>query len=127
MTGKLDLNSLAQVIDTSWGRSSTPKTSSYSVKLTLQGSDRLLASYAVIVNFGSERERIEMKRQFETEAIDVVADMIKTAKTNYKSLTGSTLNVKEVSSSDSVEVISTSVYNPKRTACYRRKTFYEVG
>ena len=59
---EIDYNALAQAIDTTWGRSSTPKTASYSIKLSLQGSDTLLASYAALVNFGTEHQMIEMKR-----------------------------------------------------------------
>jgi hypothetical protein len=51
----IDYNALGQAIDTTWGRSSTPKTSSYSVKLSILGPDRLLAAYAAIVNVGVPR------------------------------------------------------------------------
>ena len=57
---KIDFNALGQAIDTTWGRSSTPKTASYSVKLSLLGPDRLLVSYAAVVNFGTERQMIEI-------------------------------------------------------------------
>jgi hypothetical protein len=53
MASKLDISALGQAMDTTWGRSSTPKTASYSVKFSLQGNI-LVASYAAIVNFGTE-------------------------------------------------------------------------
>ena len=55
MPKKLDINALGQAIDTTFGRSSTPKTASYSVKFSFMGDSRLLASYKVITNFVSEK------------------------------------------------------------------------
>ena len=55
MSETLDIISLGQAIDTTWGRSSTPQTASYSVKFTLMGGNRMTASYQLIVNFVSEK------------------------------------------------------------------------
>lgn len=127
--GKIDFNALGQAIDTTWGRSSTPKTASYSVKLSLLGPDRLLVSYAAVVNFGTERQMIEMKRLYEGEADSVVSEVIKKVKSIYKDLTGSTLVVKAVTdgSTDSLEIINMNVHNARRTAYYRRKVVFELG
>lgn len=123
----LNLNALGQAIDTTWGRSSTPKTASYSVKLTIQGVDKLVASYAAIVNFGSERQMIEMKRRYAEESDRVIQEVLKHVKASYKELTSSTLTVKESASTDSLEIIASNYHNPKRTAYYRRKTVLEIG
>lgn len=123
----IDYNALGQAIDTTWGRSSTPKTASYSVKLTMLGPDRLLASYAVIVNFGTERQMIEMKRRYAEESQTVIAEVLKNVKSNYKQLAESALSTKELESSDSLEIINVNVHNPRRTAYYRRKTVLEIG
>lgn len=127
--GKIDFNALGQAIDTTWGRSSTPKTASYSVKLSLLGPDRLLVSYAAIVNFGTERQMIEMKRAYEGEADSVVSGVIKRVKSIYKDLTGSALTVKAVAdgSIDSLEIINMNCHNARRTAYYRRKAVFELG
>lgn len=124
----LDLISLGQAIDTSWGRSSTPRTASYSVKMTLLGPDRLLVSYAAIVNFGSERQMIEVKRGYAEEAQAVIANVLKNVKENYKSLSGQTLKAKQIneSDSDSLEMTNMNVHNAKRTAYYRRKAIFEI-
>jgi hypothetical protein len=123
----IDYNVLGQVIDTTWGRSSTPKTASYSVKLTLLGPDRMLASYQAVVNFGTERQMIDMKRLYAEEAGSIINEVLKTVKSNYKELTGSSLVTKEVNSTDSLEIINFNVHNPRRTAYYRRKTVFEIG
>lgn len=123
----IDYNVLGQVIDSTWGRSSTPRTASYSVKLTMLGPDRLLASYAAVVNFGTERQMIEMKRRYSEESESITSEVIKAVKSNYKELAGESLSAKELSSVDSIEIINFNVHNPKRTAYYRRKTVFEIG
>lgn len=125
----IDYNALGQAIDTTWGRSSTPKTASFSVKLSLVGQDKIMVSYAAIVNFGTERQMIEMKRSYASEADSVVSEMINRVKKNYKELSGSTLSAKMVkeSQSDSLEIVNLNVHNAKRTAYFRRKVFFEIG
>ena len=123
----IDYNALGQSIDSTWGRSSTPKTASYSVKLTMIGPDRLLASYAAIVNFGTERQMIEMKRGYSDESKSVTSEVLKSIKANYKELSGSSLSTKELSSTESLEIIGFNVHNPRRTAYFRRKTVFEIG
>lgn len=123
----IDYNALGQAIDTTWGRSSTPKTASYSVKLSLAGPDRLLASYAAVVNFGTEKQMIDMKRRYSDESESITASVLKAVKGSYKDLCGSSLKAHEISSSDGLEIINCSVHNPRRTAYYRRQTVYEIG
>lgn len=122
----IDYSALGQAIDTTWGRSSTPKTASYSVKFTLQGGS-MIASYQAVVNFGTEREMVDMKRLYESESQSIVNESIKNIKSIYKDLSGSSLKVKEVNSVDSLEIIGFAVHNPRRTAYYRRKTVFEIG
>ena len=125
----IDFNALGQAIDTTWGRSSTPKTASYSVKMSMLGPDRLLVSYAAIVTFGTERQMIEMKRAYSSEADSVVAEVIKKVKANYKELTGDSLATKAVPMGevDSLEIINLNVHNARRSAYYRRKAVFELG
>lgn len=127
MENKIDFNAMGQAMDTTWGRSSTPKTASYSVKTTLQGSDKVLASYMAVVNFGTERQLIEMKRRYADESASVIDATVKQIKKNYKELSGSSVTFKEVSSQDSLEIIALNIHNPKRTAYYRRQVVFEVG
>jgi hypothetical protein len=123
----IDYNVLGQSLDTTWGRSSTPKTASYSVKVTMLGPDRIMTSYAAVVNFGTEKQMIEMKRRYSDESESVTSEVLKAVKGNYKQLAGATLTTKELSSVDSLEIIGFNVHNPRRTAYYRRKTVYEIG
>lgn len=125
----VDFNALGQAIDTTFGRSSTPKTASYSVKMTLSGEDRLLVSFAAIVNFGTERQMIDMKRAYAEEAEAVIGSALKNVKAVYKDLAGETLKTKKIEETqvDSVEIINFNVHNSKRTCYFRRKVAFEIG
>lgn len=129
MPKSIDINALGQAIDSTWGRSSTPMTASYSVKFTFQGSDRLLASYQVITNFVSEKEMIMMKKSCDLESKKVINAYVELIKKTYKELTGDSIKLTEVpeSSTDSIEIIGFNVHNPKRTAYFRRKTVFELA
>lgn len=123
----VDFNCLQQAFDTSWGRSSTPKTSQYSVKFQLAGANQMIASYAAIVNFASDQERVIQRRRYAEESVSVINAHIKMIKDRYKKLSGKSLNVKEVATQDDVEVINMNFYNPKRTAYVRRRTVFEIA
>jgi len=123
----IDYNALGQAIDTTWGRSSTPKTSSYSVKVTMMGPDRILVSYAAIVNFATERQMIEMKRRYEDESKSITDAALKVVKKNYKELSGDALTAKELSATESLEMIGMNMPQHVRSAYFRRKTVYEIG
>lgn len=127
MPKTLDINALGQAIDTTWGRSSTPKTASYSVKFTFAGDNRLVASYKVVINFVTEKQMIEMKRSCVEESEKVISEHVKSVKEIYKQLSGDSLSLKEESSSDSLEIIGFNVHNPKRTAYFRRKVVFEIA
>lgn len=123
----INLNALGQAMDTTWGRSSTPKTASYSVKFSFYGENRILASYQVVTNFVSERQMIDMKRRCAEESLDVIDAHVKSIKEIYKKLTGDSITFKESGSTDSLEIIGFNVHNPKRTAYFRRKTIFEIA
>jgi hypothetical protein len=122
----IDYNALAQAVDTTWGKSSTPKTASYSVKFNMVG-ERLVATYQVIVNFVSEKEMILMKRACHEESDRVLKSYLTTIKSAYRDLSGSTLKTKETESVDSLEIINFNVHNPKRTAYFRRKVVLDIA
>jgi hypothetical protein len=123
---QVDVNALGQAIDSTWGRTSTPLTAQYSIKFNLVGGC-LNSSYTAIVNFSNENEMVMMKRRYSEEAQRVVEQLIKQIKGNYKDLCGKTLKIKARNYTDSVEVISNSSNNPKRTAYYRSKCLFDLA
>lgn len=122
----VDINALGQALDTTWGRSSTPRTNQNSVKFSLTGNV-LIASYAAIIQFGSERQMIDMKRRYNDESIRIINANVKAVKDRYKSLADGSLSTKELETSTSLEIISTNFHNPCRKAYFRRKTAYEIS
>lgn len=124
-----DLMALEQSIDTTFGRSSTPQTASYSVKFQIVSGPTglcLNASYQAVVNFGTEREMIVVKRGYSDESKTIIANELKAVKANYKDICGKTLTTKEESSSDNLEILTGSTFNPKRTAYYRRRSLFSL-
>jgi hypothetical protein len=124
---RINYSALGQAIDTTWGRSSTPKTSSFSVKISLAGDGRLMVSYQAVVNFVTEKEMVTMKRLYSEESASVVSAALKVVKENYKELTGDSLKMNETGSNESLEIIGFGVHNPKRTAYFRRKSIVELA
>jgi hypothetical protein len=123
----LDYSAIGTAIDTTFGRSSTPRTASYSVKVTLAGPELLRVSYAAIVNFGNEREMIMMKRTYADESRKIIKQVLAQIKKTYKELTGKTIKLTEKNHTDSLEILSFNVINPKRTSAFRCKCEVEIG
>lgn len=118
---KIDFNALGQAIDTTWGRSSTPKTASYSVKTLVLGADKMQVTFQTVVNFKSKTELLHAKRGYADESVSITNEVVKHVKGVYKDLSGKSLKTKELETSDSVEIVG------QRMAIYRRKTVLEIG
>jgi hypothetical protein len=124
---KIDYNALGQAIDTTWGRSSTPLVSSNSVKMTLQGTDKLLVTYREIINFVAEKEMIKMRQGCEEDSLKIIDKHLNLVKKNYKELCGESIAFKQVDTTDTLEIIGFNVHNPKRTAYYIRRMSVEFS
>lgn len=123
----INLHALGEAIDTSWGRSSQPIPNGFSVKMTLSGQNQLNVTYQTVVNFASEREMLRVKLFEAEQATKNVKAVLDNVKKNYKESSGNSLRLKEVSSSESVEIVGMNVHNPKRTALYRKKCIFEIA
>lgn len=129
MLEKIDYNALGQAIDTTFGRSSTPKTSSYSIKMSLTSKETLLVSYIAIVSFRSEIQMIDSKRAHTEEANLAIAATIKRIKSIYKELTGNTIKLSENKETiqNSVEIINMNCHNANRMAYFRQKIVFTIS
>jgi hypothetical protein len=128
MAAEIDFNALGQAFDTTWGRTSTPKSAGYSVKFDLNGPDALTAKYVAVVNFACEREMTLMRRRYDEESTRVLDAVITAVKSRYKSLTGSAIKMKkDANENATIEIISMNVHNPKRTAYYRKAVRFELA
>lgn len=124
----IDFSALAQVLDSSWGRSSTPQAANFSVKFKFVGTDKLIATYTSVLNFTVEAEAIVQKRREAESAGRIITQITDVAKTHYKDATGKTLKLKSVGDPvDSVDIVGHNINNPKRTARFHRVVVLEIG
>lgn len=123
MAKVINYNALNQILDTTFGRSSTPQSASYSVKFSFSGGDRLIATYIGIINFPSRTDAMIAKKSSEEDADRLVKSYIKSLKTRYKELTGEIISLKDVDETDSVEMIGGGYHHTSKRSAYYRKTF----
>lgn len=116
---------LGQILDTTWGKSSTASSPTMSIKGSLAG-DTLTVSYTTIVHLASERNLRDQVKRFEEESVQLTNEFCKKCKSEFKNAASSALVLKQLSTNDSVELITASPFTPRRTAYYRRFTTYEV-
>jgi len=127
MPAKIDYNALGQALDTTWGRSSTPLTSSTSVKMQLAGEGTIKVNYASIVSFRNQRELQQTRARYVDEARCIINATINDVKKTYKELTGKSIKTSEVTADDSLEVIGLAVHNPIKRAYARRTAIFEIA
>ena len=121
-----NINILGQILDTTFGKSSTNKSQTFSIKTTLSG-DRINVTYTTIVNLVTDRVMRDQVKEEERVSEKLIGDFIDEVKKEFKQRAGSTLKLKKGDSTDEIELISMSAYSPKRTAYYRRRAVYTVG
>lgn len=126
MLSMQEINALGQILNSTWGSSSTVASPRFSIKSTMQ-SDIIILTYTTITNIVMGINPRDQVREQERESVEVLKDYVKNVEKAFKQATGKSLNLKETGSDDSVEMISMSPHNPKRTAYYRRKTSFKIG
>jgi hypothetical protein len=124
---QIDLNALGQAIDTTWGRSSTPKTNSFSVKASILSANTLRVDFHTIFNFADDREMVVVKRKLEEEAKSVTKSALVGIKKVYKDLSGSTLTSSEIQSGGNFELVGFGKPSARKTAHYKFTTTFEIG
>ena len=126
-----DINALGQVIETSWGKASTTggcATSSIKTSLSSQsGPTMLTTKYLALVTLGSMQDVEPAKFRNRSDAEKITKEYIKNVKRQFKDITGKTLVLKDVNDDDSLEVIDTSAYTPRKTAYYRFNVNFDVS
>jgi len=124
----VDMNSLGQVLDTTWGRSSTPMTASMSVKMRILDAERISVTFVTNVNAGSERELIQVRRQCEEQAASIVKQVLTNVKSNYKELEGTAIKLTEVGNPEvSIELLGGSPWNPVRSLLFKSTCLVEYS
>ena len=118
-------NVLGQILDNTFGYSSTTVSPTMSIKCSLQG-DVLTVRYTTIVNLASERNIRDQIKRFADESVKLTNDYMKNVRSEFKRGATRALKVKQLGTSDSVEMITTSPYTPRKMAYYRRSTNYTI-
>jgi hypothetical protein len=120
-----DINHLGQVIDTTFGRSSSYSGQS-SIKASLTG-DVLSVNFICVVTLASEIPQRDQVVGHREAAQKTVNEYMKRIRGEFKDLSGHALKVKELTANDSVEIISASPYVLRRSAYYRFNATFSVG
>ena len=134
-----DVNVLGQLINTTFGYSST-KEKKYqipagrSIKSHISGEtgeDRLIVKFTTVVNLhGDERQMLDSNhpgaRRVKEESLKLTKDYIAALKKEFKEATGKTLRLVEESTNDSIELVNYNIFNPNRTVYYRRNSTFAI-
>ena len=122
-----EINQLGQITNNTWGYPGglNKKVPTAGINVSLQGS-RMVCTYTTIVNLMGDRNLREQAQRFEEESVGIIKEYLKQVREQFREMSGRALKVKEIDSRDSIEIISTAVYTPKRSAYYRRFTTFEV-
>ncbi len=125
MLSMQQVNTLGQIIDTTFGKSSTTAAPTVSIKMTLQGNS-LIVKYTTLVHFASEQSMREQTKELERAAVQLTKKSIDEVEKDFKKIEGKTLNLKKKATDNGIELISMSPYNPRKVAYYRFNTTYEI-
>ncbi len=140
MLSSEDVNAIGQLIDTTFGYSSTgektfqvPAGRSITCKLSGEsGEDNLVVKFVTVITLHeSERNLLDPKnaaaREAERESVKMTKDYVDSLKKSYREAVDKTLKLKETSSTDSIELVNYNIYSPVRKVYYRRNTVYNVS
>ncbi len=119
------VNTLGQLIDTTFGKSSTTAAPTVSIKMILQGNS-LIVKYTTLVHFASEQSMREQTKDLERAAVQLTKKSIDEVEKDFKKIEGKALNLKKKATDNGIELISMSPYNPRKVAYYRFNTTYEI-
>jgi hypothetical protein len=125
MISMQQVNTLGQLIDTTFGKSSTTSAPTVSIKMVLQGNS-LIVKYTTLVHFASEQSMREQSKELERAAVQLTKKTIDNVVSEFKKIEGKTLKATKKSTDNGIELISMSPYNPRKVAYYRFNTTYEI-
>ena len=94
-----EVNVLGDILNTTWGKYSTTKAPTMSIKSSLSG-DVLTLTYTTIVTLANDRNLRDQVVSEEESSAKILADYIKVCKKDFKEAGGRALKVKEISTRD---------------------------
>lgn len=120
-----DMNILGNLIDTTYGKSSSPA-GDYSIKSDLAG-ETLTLKYTTVVHFASERSLRDQVGRCKEEAHSRLDDYLKLIKSGFKDAAGKPLKTEMSGHDDNVELISSTSNSPRKIAYYRMSHKFTLG
>jgi len=122
-----EVQTLGNVLDTTWGRSSTTQAPTMSVKCVLTGEEALKITYTTVVTFASDHALSQQVPALENDAVQATNQYLGSVKKEFKAKAGRSLKSKLVSASPSIDLVSLQPHvSPKRTAYFRYVSLLKV-
>ena len=124
MISQEDINAVGDIINSTWGKTSTPTNrNDISMKIHFLDDENMMFKYTTIVNFwGRNAEHIQ-KNAHEKDAVDITNKYIKKIKNEFKEKTGKTISFNEKERDGFFEEIwINSNVNNRKTAYFRHNT-----
>ena len=116
-------NSLGDIINSSWGRSSND---TYNCKVLMDGS-RIKMMYSTMAYFASEAAMSSQTRRLAEESNDRVVAFVDVIKGEFKNSTGVGLKLEKVGDNDTLEMVNASSLSPRRVCVFRRNVIFEIS
>tara|TARA_B100000674_G_C37376898_1_gene705664 strand:- start:41 stop:436 length:396 start_codon:yes stop_codon:yes gene_type:complete len=120
-----ELNILGNILNYTFGKAST-RDSGFGITTSLAGN-LLTLKYQTIVHFNSSDGLTTQKKEHERQSNEMLQAKIKEAKADFREQAGRALKVKELESSDDVELVSATAYSERKIAYYRRAIVFEIS
>ena len=125
MLSMQQVNTLGQLINTTFGKSSTAASPTVSIKMSLQGN-ALIVKYTTIVHYASEQSMREQSKEHDRAANQLTKKAIDEVEKEFKKIEGKSLNLKKKNADSGIEIINMSPYNPRKVAYFRLNTTFEI-
>lgn len=126
MLSSSEVNILGQVMDSTWGRSSTSKVATISLKGSVEG-DRIKIVYSTYATFASNTAMSQQMPRLNSEGEKGANAYLGEVKKSFKEMSGKTLKTKLLDSSSSVEIVSLQPQvSPRRTVLFRFVSYLQI-
>lgn len=120
-----EINILGNLINTTWGKYSSPA-GNWSITCSLAGESMTL-KYTTIVYFASEQSLRDQVVRCAEEAKQRLTDHLSKVKSEFKDATGKTLKISNERSADDVELIQATAQSPRKIAYYRMNSIVALS
>lgn len=127
---------LSNILQTTYGKTSQ-KSATHFLNMNMILDNRISVRFQSIVNFGHQNVFLELKKRYKEEALEIIEKSLEKLADEYKIAAKESLNkdikktiklkVSDPTITESIEYVSTSLYNPNKTAFYRIGCIVEVG